>query len=350
MKYTSKWLVYCSGVREISLMIPLVSLNFSEYCIRGIRYASSLGKRQGYKEFEVTLVKLATKSRLKEYGASSENAFMPSLQWRHNKHNGVSNHQPRHCLFNRLFWRRSKETSKLRVTGHLCGEFTSDRWIPTQTASNEENVSIWWRHHAMTWWRHGKKSFPHSWPFARGILRCGFSLKRSVMLRFDASFLSILSKLLNKMSVSGETTWRPCDVIMVMNTWNLQATLWRMEYWHSRLGNTINAAGKCWPSLQLRHNESNGVSNHRRHECLLNRLFRRRSKKTSKLLVTGLCEGNPLVTSEFPTQRVSNAENVSIWWRHIGDACDDTTASSFWNNTIVFLHISIFHHSTIRSN
>ena len=41
-----------------------------------------------------------------------------------------------------------------------------------------------------------------------------------------------------------------------------------------------------------------------------------RSKKTSKLRVTGLCEGNSPVTGEFPAQRASNAENVSIWWRH----------------------------------
>ena len=34
---------------------------------------------------------------------------------------------PHHCLLNRLFRRRSKKTSKLRVTG-LCGEFTGDRW------------------------------------------------------------------------------------------------------------------------------------------------------------------------------------------------------------------------------
>ena len=40
------------------------------------------------------------------------------------------------------------------------------------------------------------------------------------------------------------------------------------------------------------------------------------SKKTSKLRVTGLCEGNLPVTGDFPAQRVSNAENVSIWWRH----------------------------------
>ena len=69
-------------------------------------------------------------------------------------------------------------------------------------------------------------------------------------------------------------------------------------------------------SLQWRHNELDGVSNHQPHDCLLNRLFRRRSKKTSKLRVTGLCEGNSPVTAEFPAQRASNAENVSIWWRH----------------------------------
>ena len=43
---------------------------------------------------------------------------------------------------------------------------------------------------------------------------------------------------------------------------------------------------------------------------------RRRWNKTSKLRVTGLCAGNSPVTSEFSTQRASNAENVSIWWRH----------------------------------
>ena len=58
------------------------------------------------------------------------------------------------------------------------------------------------------------------------------------------------------------------------------------------------------------------ASNHWPHGCLLNRLFRRRSKKTSKLRVTGLCVGNSPGTGEFPTQMASNAKNVSIWWRH----------------------------------
>ena len=69
--------------------------------------------------------------------------------------------------------------------------------------------------------------------------------------------------------------------------------------------------------LQWRHKERDGVSNHQPHDCLLKGcLFRPRSKKTSKLRVTGLCAGNSPVTSEFPTQKPSDAKNVSIWWRH----------------------------------
>ena len=49
---------------------------------------------------------------------------------------------------------------------------------------------------------------------------------------------------------------------------------------------------------------------------VLNCLFRRRSNKTPKLRVTGLCAGNSPGTGEFPAQMASNAENVSIWWRH----------------------------------
>ena len=39
-------------------------------------------------------------------------------------------------------------------------------------------------------------------------------------------------------------------------------------------------------------------------------------KKVSKLRVTGLCAGNSPGTGEFPAEMASNAENVSIWWRH----------------------------------
>ena len=69
-------------------------------------------------------------------------------------------------------------------------------------------------------------------------------------------------------------------------------------------------------SLQWRHNGRDSVSNHQPHHCLFNRIFRRRSKKASKLRVTGLCAANSLVTGEFSTQMASNADNVAIKWRH----------------------------------
>ena len=69
-------------------------------------------------------------------------------------------------------------------------------------------------------------------------------------------------------------------------------------------------------SLLWHHNGCNGIWNHLPHDCLLNRSFRCRSNKTSKLCVTGLCAGNSPVIGEFPAQKTSNVENVSIWWRH----------------------------------
>ena len=69
-------------------------------------------------------------------------------------------------------------------------------------------------------------------------------------------------------------------------------------------------------SLRWHHNGHDGISNHQPHYCLLNRLFGCRSKKTSKLRVTGLCAGNSPEAGELPAQMTSNAENVTFWWRH----------------------------------
>ena len=68
--------------------------------------------------------------------------------------------------------------------------------------------------------------------------------------------------------------------------------------------------------ITVTYNGHDSVSNHQPHHCLLNRLFGCRSKKTSNLRVTGLCAGNSPGTVEFPAKMASNAENVSIWWRH----------------------------------
>ena len=79
------------------------------------------------------------------------------------------------------------------------------------------------------------------------------------------------------------------------------------EYW-----STVHSVS----ALQWHHNGCDSISNHQPRDCLLNCLFGCRSKKTSKLCVTGLCVGNSRVTGEFPAQMASSAENVSIWWRH----------------------------------
>ena len=51
-------------------------------------------------------------------------------------------------VYNRLFRRRPKKTSKLCVTGLCAGNSPVTGEFPAQMASNAENVPIWWRHHA----------------------------------------------------------------------------------------------------------------------------------------------------------------------------------------------------------
>ena len=86
--------------------------------------------------------------------------------------------------------------------------------------------------------------------------------------------------------------------------------------WWSDSGNDTVYKTLFYDTLQWRHNVCDCVSNHQPRDCLLSRLFRRRSNKTSKLRITGLCGWNSPITGEFPAQRASNAENVSIRWRH----------------------------------
>ena len=78
----------------------------------------------------------------------------------------------------------------------------------------------------------------------------------------------------------------------------------------------------CTRTLHWRHNDHGGVSKHQPHGYLLNRLFRRRSKKTSKLRVTGLGAGNspgpvnsphkgPVTQKMFPFDDVIMTQMVS---------------------------------------
>ena len=169
-----------------------------------------------------------------------------ALQWRHNGWDSVSNHQPHDCLPNRLFWRRSKKTSKLRVTGLCAGNSPGTGEFPSQVASNAENVSIWWRHH-------------DKWLCTSTVAS---QITGSTTVRSTPSLFSY-SGYRNTHIKSLHNRHLPCETTT---------------------------------ALQWRHNECDSVSNHQPQDCLLNRLFWRRSKKTSKLRVTGL-----------------------LWWEFTGD-------------------------------
>ena len=130
-----------------------------------------------------------------------------------------------------------------------------------------------------------------------------------------------------KLGVTDLCSWSVFPIITAVEyevLWNFwEASMVNITYIiisYSGNHTLIGTVGDQWISwlrtLLWRHNGQGGVSNHQPHDCLLNRLFGCRSKKTSKLRVTGLCVGNSPGTGEFPAQMASNAENVSIWWRH----------------------------------
>ena len=57
-----------------------------------------------------------------------------------------------------LFSFRSKKSWKLRVTGLCAGNSPGTGEFPAQMASYAENVSIWWRHHALCTHQEGFRS------------------------------------------------------------------------------------------------------------------------------------------------------------------------------------------------
>ena len=181
-----------------------------------------------------------------------------------------------------------------------------------------------------------------------------FPAQRPVTRGFDAFFDLRLIKRLCKQSwgwwykTPSRPLWRHCNDVVthwrprrVNDFGQYRLRWWHVAWWHQPISGTnyvlsswslIDAAVVLNQSinhcethnknrdlelpLMWRHDGRHGVSNHQPYDCLLNRLFRRKSKKTSKLRITGLCAGNSPVTGGFPVQMVSNAGNVSICWRH----------------------------------
>ena len=78
------------------------------------------------------------KINLKTVHKMSASWVLLPLQWHHDGRDGVSNHQPHHFVLNGLFRRRSKEPSKLRITGLCAGNSPETGEFPAQVASNAE--------------------------------------------------------------------------------------------------------------------------------------------------------------------------------------------------------------------
>ena len=121
--------------------------------------------------------------------------------------------------------------------------------------------------------------------------------------------------------------WDPCQIsdlkgalkIMQHQDWNYRY-LWTLYLLFFQMEHLcVSVDNDLWSltgDTEPHYIEHDGVSNHQRLGCLLNFFVRHRSNNTSKLRITDLPEGNPPVTGGFPSQKVSNAGNVSIWWRH----------------------------------
>ena len=91
-------------------------------------------------------------------------------------------------------------------------------------------------------------------------------------------------------------------------------------------------------ALRWRHNGCDSVSNHQPRECLLRRLIRRTSKKTSKLRVTGLCVGNSPGPVNSPhkgpvTRKIFPFDDVIMWmWILWTSGADCGLVLIMWKN------------------
>ena len=157
--------------------------------------------------------------------------------------------------------------------------------------------------------------------FADDILKC-ISLNRNLWIPLTISLTFVPKVRINNIPVLVQIlAWcrpggKPLSVPMMVNLLT-HVCVTRPQWvkmiifiqWQLNVVN-INATPLHW-----RHNGHDSVSNHQPYCCLLNCLFRRRSKIISKLRVTGLCAGNSPETGEFPAQMASNADVIMhcIW-------------------------------------
>ena len=140
---------------------------------------------------------------------------------------------------------------------------------------------------------------------------CMHACARAVFRVFMCMCVSVYKVVLSQMLCchSAEGHQWPQNVCRNSNMYPLS-----FSYTYVNMG-----SAKKQIALHWRHNNYDGVSNHQPTGCLLNRLFRRRSKKTSKLRVTGLCAGNSPGPVNSPhkgpvTRKMFPFEDVIMGW------------------------------------
>ena len=144
-------------------------------------------------------------------------------------------------------------------------------------------------------WKH----FQHYWSFVTGI---HWSLVDSphkgacrVMRRFDVSLMWHCRSHWTNSQVAGGL------MALVLRVLMLYMLMW---CYYNELSPYDDIT---WTSCSLK---SPAI------QLFIQQLMQIHIKETSKSMVLALCEGSSPVTGEFPSQRASDAEKASIWWRH----------------------------------
>ena len=167
----------------------------------------------------------------------------------------------------------------------------------------------------LSWWRHQMETFSALLALCAGnsAVPGEFPAQRPVTRSFDVFFDLRLNKRLSKQSwgwwfeTQSGSLWRHCNVEKRLS---YDRTIPAMGFSYSGKGASwlLNQGPdpySVWCKLQFKRPKIHYgdiiikamASNHRRLDCLFNRLFGCRSKKTSKLRVVGLCERNPPIAT-----------------------------------------------------
>ena len=236
-------------------------------------------------------------------------------------HSCVENHQwfnpLRHCILTQIvsitfrhLWYALDGVVVMMVADALAPNMAPGHQQPPCWL-NSKMCSLWWEIIALidSWCLTAPSHYPSQWWHrCTGMMSGGVTRPQWVYTIVGHSKCNFQFKYCPPLMAW--EYWTPWNILFVELNYFVTVCLLSFEFSAGHHG--------THRSIQWRHSEHDGVSNDRRLDCLLSLLFRRRSKKTSKLHVTGLRDGNPPVTGGFPSQRASNTESASVWWCHYG--------------------------------